>query len=135
MAIEGAGVDRSTGEEEADPVIDLDQEEDDQDQGLDVEDLDQGADIDTKEEADPDLLTTRQVSLCRMKNLKQKGKKLFRMMQRPEKRLLIPGSQSSATPKSDNSGPSKPGGDEFSSLDNVMNSVLEAVAPKPLEKV
>merc|ERR1712098_174280 len=47
-----------------------------------------------------------------------------------EKASLIPGSQSSAT-----SGPSKPGGDEFSSLDNVMNSVLEAVAPKPLEKV
>jgi len=109
--IEGAEVDRNTGEEEADPVIDLAQEEDDQDQGPDVEDLDQGADIDTeagadtgqgevevgegeagvevtKEEADPDLLTTRQVSLCRMKNLKQKGKKLFRMMQRPEKRLL-----------------------------------------------
>jgi len=52
-----------------------------------------------------------------------------------EKANMIPASNSNATPKSDNSGPSKPGGDEFSSLDNVMNSVLEAVAPKPLEKV
>jgi len=52
-----------------------------------------------------------------------------------EKANLISGSGSSETPtKSDTAGQPKPGGDEFSSLDNVMNSVLEAVAPKPLEK-
>merc|ERR1712198_836510 len=67
--------------------------------------------------------------------LDSKEEKIVDEAKTREKANLISGSGSSETPtKSDTAGQPKPGGDEFSSLDNVMNSVLEAVAPKPLEK-